>query len=136
MALSNSPVFAQTPKTATVNVATANANYDGTGTVTTLLTAGSDGALVTGLVAQATATQSTANRLDLLLSKDAGSTWKPIDNALMASFTLATTTAQTKLTFVDKTVPDAALRLEGGDKLGVTVKVSQAVQFTAEYTNF
>jgi hypothetical protein len=136
MALSNNPVFAQTPKTATVTVATANTNYDGTGTVTTLLTAGADGALVTGLVAQATATQSTANRLDLLLSKDAGTTWKPIDNAVMAAFTLATTTAQTKVTFVDKTVPDAALRLEGSDKLGATVKVSQAVQFTAEYTNF
>ena len=44
--MATAPVFASTPRSAQVSIATANANRDGTGTVGTLFTAGASGSKV------------------------------------------------------------------------------------------
>jgi hypothetical protein len=134
MAVNNDPVFAKTPKHSAVAVSAANTSLDGSGTITTLLTAGVDGAIVTSLKCWGTAT-STAKRCNLFLSTDGGTTWKLHESALMTAYTVANTTVQTPVTFVDKSNPDAAIVLPASAKVGVTVQVAEAVVFTAEYSD-
>jgi hypothetical protein len=122
MALSNTPVFVQTPKAFAANVATANTARDGTGTIATLFTAGADGSLVTSLRAFGFGTVSAAV-LILWLSLDGGSTWKLMDEKALASYTASNTTAQSGVTFVDKTNPDAAIRLPANAVLGMSITV-------------
>ncbi len=137
MALSNTPVFAQTPRAAFARATTANPGLDGSGTIVALLTAGADGALVTALQARCQATV-TATALRLWLSLDNGGTWALWDERLMGAYTVAQTTAQNAVTFVDKTNPDQAIRLPAGALLGVTSGVALAggIVFTAEYLDF
>lgn len=47
------PAFAATPRIGTVNIATANPNRDGTGTIATLITSGTAGTRVTEIVCKA-----------------------------------------------------------------------------------
>ncbi len=132
MAVNNDPVFGKTPKHAAAAVSAANTNLDGTGTITTLLTAGADGAIVTSLKCWATAT-GTAKRCNVFVSTDGGTTWKLHESQLMAAYTVADTTVQTPVTFVDKADPNAAIILPASAKIGVTIMVAEAVVFTAEY---
>ena len=134
MAVNNDPVFAKTTKHAAVAVSTANTGLDGSGTVTELLTAGLDGAVVTSLKAWATAT-GTAKRLNLFVSTDGGTSWTLHESAPMPAYTVANTTVQTPVIFVDKTTPDTALVLPASAKIGVTTMVAEAVVFAAEYSD-
>jgi hypothetical protein len=134
MAVNNDPVFAKTPKHAAAAISAANTNLDGSGTVTTLLTAGADGAIVTSLKCWATAT-STAKRCNLFISTDGGTSWKLHDSGLMAAYTVANTTVQTPVTFVDKSNPDAAIVLPANARIGCTIMVAEAVVFAAEYSD-
>lgn len=134
MAVNNDPVFAKTPKHSAVAVSSANTNLDGSGTIATVLTAGADGAIVTSLKCWATAT-STAKRCNIFLSTDGGTTWKLHESGLMAAYTVANTTVQTPVTFVDKSNPDAAIVLPAAAKIGATVQIAEAVVFTAEYSD-
>ena len=52
--MSSSPQFAATPAIGVASVSTANTNRDGTGTIATVLTAGSEGSRVDEIVVQAT----------------------------------------------------------------------------------
>lgn len=132
--VNNDPVFAKTPKHAAVKVSTANTSLDGTGTVTELLTAGTDGALVTSLEAWGLETV-TACRCNIFISTDGGTTWFLHTSGLMAAYTVANTTVQTPVTFVDKTNPDDAILLPGSAKIGVTAMVEQDIMFSAEYAD-
>jgi hypothetical protein len=128
--------FAQTPKTATA-VVTAVATLTDTPSNTVLLvTAGSDGAILTRLTAIPRATV-TASSLVLFISKDSGTTQRLIDAELMAAYTMATTTLVPETTFslYTETTP---LRLEAGDRLyvGSQVALAGGIVFRAEFTNF
>lgn len=129
--------FAQTTKTATAvcTLATTVANDTPTNTVE-LMTAGSDGAIMTSLLAIPRATV-TASSLVLFISKDGGTTKRLIDSELMAAYTMATTTAipETKFANISETTP---LRLEAGDKLyvGSQVALASGIVFKAEWTDF
>jgi hypothetical protein len=128
--------FAQTPKTATA-VCTAVATLTDTPSNTVLLvTAGSDGAILTRLTAIPRATV-TASSLVLFISKDSGTTQRLIDAELMAAYTMATTTLIPETTFslYTETTP---LRLEAGDRLyvGSQVALAGGIVFRAEFTNF
>ena len=128
--------FAQVPKTATA-VCTAVATLTDTPSNTVLLvTAGSDGAILTRLTAIPRATV-TASSLVLFISKDGGSTQRLIDSELMTAYTMATTTAvpETIFTRYDETTP---LRLEAGDRLyvGSQVALAGGIVFRAEFTNY
>ena len=128
--------FAQTPKTATA-VVTAVATLTDTPSNTVLLvTAGSDGAILTRLTAIPRATV-TASSLVLFISKDGGTTQRLIDAELMAAYTMATTTLVPETTFAlyTETTP---LRLEAGDRIyvGSQVALAGGIVFRAEFTNF
>jgi hypothetical protein len=128
--------FAQVPKTATA-VVTAVATLTDTPSNTVLLvTAGSDGAILTRLTAIPRATV-TASSLVLFISKDSGTTQRLIDAELMAAYTMATTTLVPETTFslYTETTP---LRLEAGDRLyvGSQVALAGGIVFRAEFTNF
>ena len=128
--------FAQTPKTATA-VCTAAATLTDTPSNTVLLvTAGSDGAILTRLTAIPRATV-TASSLVVFISKDSGTTQRLIDSELMAAFTVATTTAIPETTFTTYS-EGSPLRLEAGDRLyvGSQVALAGGIVFRAEFTNF
>ena len=136
MALTFTAPFAQTPKTATA-VCTAAATLTDTPSNTVLLvTAGSDGAILTRLTAIPRATV-TASDLVIFISKDSGTTKRLIDSALMAAYTSAVTTATPVTTFANYS-ESAPLRLEAGDRIyvGSQVALAGGIVFRAEFTDF
>lgn len=128
--------FAQTPKNVTAATSAACATITGDSPTNTvkLLTAGTDGAILTRLWAMPRATV-TASSLLLFTSSDSGTTKRLIDSALMAAQTLATTTAITTTPFPTYT-ESAPLRLQAGEELYVGNQVAGNVVFKAEYTDF
>ena len=138
MALSNDPVFPQTPKTAGIAFAGASQSTEmdpATVVPTTLVTAGADGALVTSVIATAEVTV-TAEKFVLWVQLLGTGNWYSLLSGVLVAYTQAVTDAQGSLTLVDKTVPDAAIRLAATDKLGVTHHVDQQSMVSAEYTDF
>ena len=138
MALSNDPVFPQSPKTAGIAFAAASQNTTmdpATAAPTTLLTAGADGALVTSVV-YASEVTSAAEKIVLWVQPLGTGNWYVLDEKVQVVYTHATTTAQAVIKFVDKTVPAQAIRLAGTDKLGFTHHVDQQGMAFAEYTDF
>lgn len=130
--------FAQTPKTATAVAtgAVASITTDAPTNTVLLLTAGSDGAILTSLTAIPRATV-TASSLCLWISKDSGTTKRLIDSELMAAHTVATTTAIPETVF-SRISENTPLRLEAGDQLyvGSQVALASGIVFKAEYTDF
>ena len=129
--------FAQTPKTANAVVTgAATIASDSPANTVLLLTAGTDGALLTRLTATPRATV-TASGLVLFLSKDGGTTKQPISTALMAANTYAATKANPISVFTSYTEV-TPLRLAAGDTLYVGSLVASAggIVFSAEYTDF
>jgi hypothetical protein len=130
--------FAQTPKntTAVATGAVGTITGDSPTNTVVLLTAGSDGAILTRLSAIPRATV-TASSLVLFTSSDSGTTKRLIDSALMAAQTIATTTAITSTPFstYSETTP---LRLAAGEQLyvGSQVALASGIVFKAEYTDF
>ena len=138
MALTGTPVFPQTPKTAGISFASSSQSTEmdpATVSPTTLLTAGADGALVTSIRYFGEVTV-TAQKVVLWVQPGGSGNWYIVDEKLQSAYTMATTTAQTAVTFVEKTNPDEAIRLAASDKLGITHHVDlQGIAYT-EYTDF
>jgi hypothetical protein len=138
MAKTPTAAYAQSPKTASavVTAALGSITTDApTGTVL-LMTAGTEGAVVTRLSAMPRATV-TASSLVLFVSNDGGTTMRLKDSALMAAQTVDTTHAIAQTTF--PTYADTTpLRLAAGDKLyvGSQVALASGIVFCAEYTDF
>jgi hypothetical protein len=136
MALTYTAPFAQTPKTATAVVTGVATMTDTPANTVLLVTAGSDGAILTRLTAIPRATV-TASSLVIFISKDGGTTQRLIDSELMAAHTVATTTAipETVFPFYSEAAP---LRLEAGDRIyvGSQVALAGGIVFRAEFTNF
>jgi hypothetical protein len=131
------PNFPATPKYASALATVANPAADGSGTIVPLLTAGANGALVTNLMALPIGTVA-ATVLRLYVSQDAGATWKVIDMRLLAAYALSQTAHPVGQIFIDKSNPDAALRLPANARLGVAIGVAQVagVAFNAEYMDY
>jgi hypothetical protein len=137
MALTFTAPFAQIPKTGTAVVTAAGTFANDAPTNTELIvTAGSDGCIVTSLAAMPRAT-ATASKLMLFLSKDSGTTKRFIDSALMTAYTSSNTTA-TPVTVFLKISEGSPLRLEAGDELYVSsaVALASGIVFEAQFTNF
>lgn len=130
--------FAQTPKTATAIVtgATSSLTTDAPTNTVELLNAGPDGAILTKLSAIPRSTI-TASSLVLFISKDAGTTKRLVDSALMEAATVNTTTA-IPVTAFERYSETTPLRLEAGDKLyvGSQVAATDGIVFNAEYTDY
>jgi hypothetical protein len=71
--MSTSANYAATPKNGSAQLATANTNRDGTGTLATVYTAGANGSRIDSLDIQATGT-TTAGMIRFFISIDAGTT--------------------------------------------------------------
>lgn len=80
------PQYASTPRIASVNVATANANRDGTGTVATLITGASTGTRVREIVVQARVS-TTAGMVRIFLHD--GTTFYFFDEVSIAAATVS-----------------------------------------------
>ena len=137
MAKTYTAAFAQTPKTAYAVATDAVASYAGDSPTNTveLLTAGSEGALVTSITAIPRANV-TVSSLCVWISKDSGTTKRLLSSVLMDAHTVATTTAIPVTPFsFSETVP---LRLEAGDMLyvGTMVALASGIVFNAEYTDY
>ena len=80
MAVTATPIFAQAPAYGVANIATANTNRDGTGTIGTVLAGGANGTLIDHIDICATGT-TTAGIVRLFITLDSGPTsrlWKEI----------------------------------------------------------
>ena len=132
----NSIVTPQSIKTAYAVVDTASTDLDDSPTTSVLLvTAGANGARLVKLTAVPRATV-TATRLDLWLSKDAGTTKRLVDTALMSAHTVAATTEIPTTDFgYSETAP---FYLEAADRLYVSTAVSLAggIVIKAEYLDY
>ena len=131
----NSIITPQTPKSAIAATTTANSTYTTSPTNTVLLvTAGANGGRLTRLHAIPIATVTTANQLQVFRSQDAGVTKFFADSALMATYTMAQTTAvpKTDLGYSD----DSPMILLPGERLYVAAGQSQAVAWVAEWADY
>lgn len=134
MSINRDPIFGNAPLFAAVVAVTANLLLDGTGTVSTILTAGANGSFVNSLKALCRATV-TPTACRLFISIDAGATKNLIDEKLMGAYTVAATTAQTPVIFVDKTVPSQAIKMPALAILygSIAVALAGGIVFEAEY---
>lgn len=137
-ALSNDPVFPQTPKTAGIAFGAASQSTvmdPATASPTELLTAGADGALVSSVEVTAEGTV-TAEKFVLWVQPGGAGNWYVVKSGVLAAYTQATTDEQGNLTLINKTNPNEAIRLAASDKLGVTHHIDQQSLVFAEYTDF
>ena len=126
--------FAQTPKTASANLTTAT-TVDGA-TATALITAGTDGCIVTKITAMPKGTI-TATGLVLYISPSTGAKTAK-DSIALAAYTYAATAKLPMVAFssVSESTP---IRLGAGEKLFVGTLVAAAapgIDVSAEYTEF
>lgn len=92
--MATSPSFAVTPRVGAANVATANTNRDGTGTVATLITGAATGTRVAEIVVQARVT-TTAGMVRLFLYD--GTTYRFFDEIAVAAATVSATVKGTRV---------------------------------------
>ena len=138
MAVTKTPVFPQQPKTAGISfgASTQSTEMDPASVApTALLTAGSNGALVTSVEVTAEETV-TAEKWVLWCQLAGAGNWFVVTSGVLAAYTQAATDAQGAITLIDKTSTDAAIRLGAGDILGVTHHVDKSSMVFAEYTDF
>lgn len=138
MALSNDPVFPQTPKTAGIEFAAASQGTGmdpSTAMPTTIVTAGLDGAVVTHLV-YASEVTSGLEKIVLWIQPGGTGNWYILDEKAQIAYTHDPATAQAVIKFVDKEQPGQDIRLAASDKLGFTHHVDQEAMALAEYTDF
>lgn len=134
-ATANSIITPQAPKTAQAGTTTANSTYTTTPTNTVLLvTAGANGSRLTRLHAIPTVTVTTANQLQVFRSPDSGTTKNFSDSQVMATYSMAQTTAAPKTDFgYSDTNP---LILAANERIYVATGQSQAVTWVAEWADY
>lgn len=131
----NSIITPQTPKSAVVNAATAQATFPPTTTPSNtvlLLTAGANGGRLTRLQACPQET-TTANNLQLYRSLNAG-TAKFYANGVTLTATVSATAAGTPADFGYS--DDNPLILSAAEQLYVAVGVAKSVNFIAEWADY
>lgn len=105
--MADSPAFAVTPRIASVNIATANTNRDGTGTVATLITGASTGTRIAEIVVQARVT-TTAGMVRIFLYD--GTTYRFFDEVSIAAATVSASVKGTRVstTYNNLILPSAS----------------------------
>ena len=95
--MATAPAFAVTPRLASVNIATANTNRDGTGTVATLITGASTGTRIAEIVIKARVT-TTAGQVRVFLYD--GTTYDFFDEIAVAAATVSNSVQATRVSTV------------------------------------
>lgn len=124
--MATTPNFISAPRISQVNVATANTAIDGTGTITELISGGTDGTRVLEIVAQCAAT-SAAALVNIFLSTNGGTTYRLFDSITIGATTASNTVAARRatLTYSNLVLADA------NHRLGVTTTISQSTNVHA-----
>jgi hypothetical protein len=124
--MATNPSFIGTSRLTSINVATANTNIDGTGTITSLITGASTGTRVLEIDAQCGATSATA-LVNIFITIDSGTTWRLFDQIAITAATSSTTVKANRniATYANLVLPDATARL------GITTTISQSTNVTA-----
>jgi len=142
MAANNNPIFAQTPKTAGVELLTSTATSDEDVSSTTnrvqLLVAGSNGSLITSMIyfGDTTSVNITAQSVNVWLQPGGTGDMYLLETKAQVAYTAATTTAQTPLVLVDKLDPNDAIRLAASDKIFIAHSVDLIGHCVAEYMDY
>lgn len=106
--MATTPAFATTPRVASVNIATANTNRDGTGTIGTLITGVAAGTRITEIVVKAVGV-TTAGMVRVFLYD--GTTYYLFDEisvAAVASPGASTQTTRVSTTYTNLVLPSAS----------------------------
>jgi hypothetical protein len=105
--MATSPAFAATPRLASVNIATANTNRDGSGTVATLITGASTGTRIAEIVIKARVT-TTAGQVRVFLYD--GTTYYAFDEIAVAAATVSASVQGTRVstTYNNLILPSAS----------------------------
>jgi hypothetical protein len=125
--MATTAAFAATPHVEVSVVSAANTNRDGTGTIVTILTPGSNGTRVERIQAKATGV-TTAGQLRLYVSTDAGTTWRLHDELAVSAATPSATVQsyEGSLTFGNVTF----LCLASGHRLGMSTHNAESFHIT------
>jgi hypothetical protein len=101
------PAFAVTPRVSAANIATANTNRDGTGTVATLITGAATGTRIAEIVVQARVT-TTAGMVRIFLHD--GSTFFFFDEVSVAAATVSASVKGTRVStlYTNLVLPNAS----------------------------
>lgn len=127
MAANNNPIFILTPNSLPVTLTAANLASDGSGVITTLVTAGASGTRVEQVVfrnAQLTQAASSAMLGKIFLSDVNGANYRLIGEVTIAATTRSATTIGATSTFTFS----PALLMRSGQLLGVTISVRAGAQ--------
>lgn len=135
MAANTTPIFTLTPNIAFANLLAANANtaLDGTGTVSTVFTAGTNGSMVNSIIVKSGTTTATSAAGTLRIWINNGSTsGTTTNNTLVREYVLTANTASSTTSTVNYEFP-LNFQLPTGYKILVTVATmaaSTSWQFT------
>lgn len=135
------PIAPGNVRRVSTSLATANTARDGSGTITTLLTAGDNGSVVPSIrVRSIEAAGASTPNVARLWHQNAGTgTWYLIDEVAIPTATPSTTVVGAAVVFnltnivLSGKVPGSA---SGADKLGITVGVSAALAFSADVGDY
>lgn len=114
MAANTSPIFTLAPKLPAVRISTANTNRDGTGTLGTLFTAGSEGGFFKGFRFQAEGT-TTAGVIRIFVQAGGSGNYELLREILVSAITPSTTVEA----WSSEWWPTAGLPLGAGDVVKV-----------------
>lgn len=120
------PQFISAPRIEIANVATANTAFDGSGTITPLVTGAAGGTRILEIVVKAAAT-SAAGMVNVFISTNSGTTWRLYDSISVTAVTASTTVApfESSTTYTNLLLRDATYRL------GITTTISQSINVIA-----
>ena len=121
------PIFTLSPKIGQVAIATANANRDGTGTVGTVLTAGSNGTRVNRITIKASVT-TTAGMIRLFIYN--GSTYFLLREIAVAAITVSATVSAFE--YILELLGERALILPTGYSLRASTEKAENFNIHAE----
>lgn len=124
--MATAPAFISTPRIESVNVATANTNKDGTGTITALIQGAATGTRVLEIVAKASVTTAAAT-VGIFLSVDSGTTWRLFDEIVVSAVTSSSTATSYRLS---KAYTNLLLK-DSTQRIGVTTTISQSTNVMA-----
>jgi hypothetical protein len=131
MAVTATPVFTQSPKNAWARVTTANTNYDSTGTLVTLFTAGANGSKVSEIVVECEGTSAAAVVCVFIDTAGSGGTWRLYDTFTIAAVTASATVAPFR---INKAYDNFLVQASGVVK--VTTTVTQNCNVNVAYGDY
>lgn len=131
MAVTPTPVFTQTPQHSSTAVATANTNLDGTGTIATGPTIGSNGARILTITIIAKETTS-AGSIQIFVDLTGGAnSWQLFDSHVVGAITVTAGTAPFR-----KAISYENFLLPAGAQIGFSTYVTDTFECHVDYGDF